>query len=231
MQGIAFGSSPYRFPWFGATTKERLTQRLLHQHFCRFLVCSVADKQAAHVDPSIQSIEMPKFIVTSRDSAWEALLKPVPTLPPQPARKPLSNDNAETAAQPLDSCKAPCLEGLNLPSTPQGVKGTFRPGKEFAQNISEKVYRKPQQTLQHILECRLFHSFFGLKLPARVHGGRRSFALQACCKIHEQNQRSRGLRGQHVGDSAPSTLSHPKRRESLRVYSILYIPLHSKLET
>ena len=174
---------------------------------------------------------MPKFIVTSRDSAWEALLKPVPTLPPQPARKPLSNDNAETAAQPLDSCKAPCLEGLNLPSTPQGVKGTFRPGKEFAQNISEKVYRKPQQTLQHILECRLFHSFFGLKLPARVHGGRRSFALQACCKIHEQNQRSRGLRGQHVGDSAPSTLSHPKRRESLRVYCILYILLHSKLKT
>ena len=32
-----FGSSPYRFPWFGATfkTKERLTRRLLQQHFCR----------------------------------------------------------------------------------------------------------------------------------------------------------------------------------------------------
>ena len=34
-----FDSSPYRFPWFGATfkTKERLTRRLLHQHFSRFL--------------------------------------------------------------------------------------------------------------------------------------------------------------------------------------------------
>ena len=40
LQGIAFGSSPYRFPWFGATfkTKERLTRRLLQQHFCRFLI-------------------------------------------------------------------------------------------------------------------------------------------------------------------------------------------------
>ena len=39
MQGIAFGSSPYRFPWFGAPfkKKERLTRRLLHEEFSRFL--------------------------------------------------------------------------------------------------------------------------------------------------------------------------------------------------
>ena len=36
LQGIAFGSSPYRLPWFRATfkTKEHLTRRLLQQHFC-----------------------------------------------------------------------------------------------------------------------------------------------------------------------------------------------------
>ena len=42
LQGIAFDSSPYRFPWFGAPfkKKERLTRRLLHEEFSRFLTCS-----------------------------------------------------------------------------------------------------------------------------------------------------------------------------------------------
>ena len=51
---------------------------------------------------------------------------------PEKLLKTPSNDNAEMAAQPLDYCRAPCLEGLNSPSTLQGVKGTFRPGQEFA---------------------------------------------------------------------------------------------------
>ena len=40
LQGIAFDSSPYRFPWFGAPfkKKERLTRRLLHEEFSRFLI-------------------------------------------------------------------------------------------------------------------------------------------------------------------------------------------------
>lgn len=67
---------------------------------------------------------------------------------------------------------------------------------------SQKKFIRSLRKLFGTLECRLFHSFFGLKSPARVHGGR---------------QTSKGLRGQHVGGSAPSTLSHPKSHRSLRV--------------
>ena len=67
---------------------------------------------------------------------------------------------------------------------------------------SQKKFIRSLRKLFGTLECPLFHSFFGLKSPARVHGGR---------------QTSKGLRGQHVGGSAPSTLSHPKSHRSLRV--------------
>ena len=49
LQGIAFGSSPYRFPLFGAPfkKKERLTRRLLHEKFSRFLKWSIEQKPKA----------------------------------------------------------------------------------------------------------------------------------------------------------------------------------------
>ena len=47
----SFGSSPYLFPWFGATfkTKERLTRRLLRQHFSQFLTYTRAKTHVRYI--------------------------------------------------------------------------------------------------------------------------------------------------------------------------------------